>query len=189
MCQVEKSFLKNLEIKYQSLSKIIYQLCHFYFLSLALKSFVFSNFGCEKIIIVGGQHLHVEPISYVSLKKNTQVWDIFNKGGIISFFKIMNGCDKDLSSYFMNIWINGRVVVGGVRVWSVMVKHSPIYVRRNLWGVYFFVLGGWLEAKESPDQIYYRISFTSIGSHHLSLPKYFMLEGWFGMVQVSFFPS
>lgn len=62
-----------------------------------------------------GHNLRVEPITIVLLKKNVEIWQIFERGENTPFFKAMKEKDEELSSQFINSLKDYMVQVGRIK--------------------------------------------------------------------------
>lgn len=64
---------------------------------------------------MGGPRKRTEPPNCSALKQNANLWRLFSRAGMVSFFKAMKGYNESLIAKLTNSWRKGQVVIGAVR--------------------------------------------------------------------------
>ncbi|XP_059066974.1 uncharacterized protein LOC131858067 [Cryptomeria japonica] len=61
---------------------------------------------------MGGHKKRFEPTSYSDWRKNREVWDILQEGGLSVFMERLSGKDPAVTKHFIKNWKNGKILVG-----------------------------------------------------------------------------
>lgn len=70
--------------------------------------------NCETKGNMGGNKKRFELASFSDWKKNNEVWEILQEGGLSVFMERLYSKDPTITKHFIKNWKNGKVLVGSL---------------------------------------------------------------------------